>query len=102
MLCYTGFRYFLGCLGLFPCFLKIKCTNEIVNDLDVTNLYAWFVFVGRVDIRNVNLLDELPQNTCVKLGHIGVFFDRSNEMFDVNFLLLLLLHVLTQIFHHRL
>ena len=88
----------MGCLGLIPCFLKIKCTNEVVDDLNFSDLNAWLVLVRRVNLGDINFIHKLPENGSVKLLHIGVLSDRCNELSDVDFLLLLLLDFLPQMF----
>ena len=95
---YAGFLFFLGCLGLLPCFLKIKCTNEVIDNLNFSDLNARLVLVRRVNLGDINFIHKLPENGSVKLLHIGVLSDRCNELSDVDFLLLLFLDFLPQMF----
>ena len=88
----------MGCLGLLPCFLKIKCTNEVIDNLNFSDLNARLVLVRRVNLGDINFLHKLPENRGVKLLHIGVLSDRCNELPDVDFLLLLFLDFLPQMF----
>ena len=83
---------------MLPCFLKIKCTNEVVDDLNFSDLNAWLVLVRRVNLGDINFIHKLPENGSVKLLHIGVLSDRCNELSDVDFLLLLFLDFLPQMF----
>lgn len=88
----------MGCLGLLPCFLKIKCTNEVIDNLNFSDLNARLVLVRRVNLGDINFIHKLPENGSVKLLHIGVLSDRCNELPDVDFLLLLFLDFLPQMF----
>ena len=54
--------------------------------------------VRRVNLGDINFIHKLPENGSVKLLHIGVLFDRCNELPDVDFLLLLFLDFLPQMF----
>ena len=83
---------------MLPCFLKIKCTNKVVDDLNFSDLNAWLVLVRRVNLGDINFIHKLPENGSVKLLHIGVLSDRCNELSDVDFLLLLFLDFLPQMF----
>ena len=88
----------MGCLGLLPCFLKIKCTNEVIDNLNFSDLNARLVLVRRGNLVDINFIHKLPENGSVKLLHIGVLSDRSNELPDVDFLLLLFLDFLPKMF----
>lgn len=83
---------------MLPCFLKIKCTNEVVDDLNFSDLNTRLVLVWRVNLGDINFIHELPENRGVKLLHIGVLSDRCNKLSDVDFLLLLFLDFLPQMF----
>ena len=85
-------------MGLLPCVLKIKCTNEVIDDLDFSDLDARLILVRRINLGDINFLHKLPENRGVKLLHISVLPDRCNKLSDIDFLLFLFLDFLPKIF----
>ena len=57
-----------------------------------------FYSINSLKIGDINFIHKLPENRGVKLLHIGVLSDRCNELSDVDFLLLLFLNFLPQMF----
>ena len=86
-------------MGLLPRSLKIKCTNEVIDDLNFPDFHPLLLFVGRVGVGHPDLLHELTQDGGIKLGHVRVLLHHRNELPDVGFLLLLLFHFPSQGFH---
>ena len=103
-LCYAAFRIMidLGSLGLLPRSLKIKRTNEVIDDLNFPDFHPLLLFVGRVGVGHPDLFHELTQDGGVKLGHVRVLLHHGNELPDVAFLLFLLPYFLPQRFHNGL
>ena len=101
MLSCADFRiiFVLGSLGLLPRSLKIKRTNEVIDDFNFPDFHPLLLFVGRVGFGHPDLFHELTQDGGVKLGHVRVLLHHRNELPDVGFLLLLLLHFPPQGFH---
>ena len=83
---------------MLPCVLKIKCTNEVIDDLDFSDLDARLILVRRINLGDINFLHKLPESRGVKLLHISVLPDRCNKLSDIDFLLFLFLDFLPKIF----
>ena len=66
MLSCADFRiiFVLGSLGLLPRSLKIKRTNEVIDDFNFLDFHPLLLFVGRVGFGHPDLFHELTQDVA--------------------------------------
>lgn len=88
-------------IGIFLCTVKVKCTDEVVDNLDFPHLDSGARFLHRADFRHQNFFHKLIEDGDIQLGDVCVLSHSSHKVFDVDRLFLLLLYVLPQPFNGR-